>query len=216
MSEFNLISYYNEKHLTGLTDEQIAKTLGMTVDDLFAALVEEGYASKTKLPKRFTVLTYKNGMAQFDLWFCRYIEGSLSDGGAMVWFEKRPPSDSDEHDKRAYLAFLDKLFYTTFTFTDKQTLKDAQINPFAGDCNFGMYLEFANENTSELIFNVVCASYPNHADQDPLMTFSVELVTDTDTGESRLVFSDIGTNQEAIDAAHIQSIDVSMMSLYYD
>lgn len=29
MPEFNLISYYNEKHLTGLTDKQIAKTLGI-------------------------------------------------------------------------------------------------------------------------------------------------------------------------------------------
>lgn len=217
MPEFNLVAYYNEKHLTGLTDEQIAKTLGMTVDALLAALGEQGYYDKPKLPKKFTVLTYKNGMAEYDPWFCMYIDDAyVFDGGPMVWFEKRPPSESDEHDKRAYLAFLDKLFYTTFTFTDKQTLKDVQINPFAGDCNFGMYLEFANENTSKLIFNVVCASYPNHADQDLLMTFSVELVTDTDTGELRLVISEIGTNQEAIDAAHIQSIDVSMMSLYYD
>ena len=215
MSEFDLISYYNEKHLTGLTDEQIAKALGITVDALIAALVEKGYYSKPKLPKKFTVLTYKNGTADYDPWFCRYIEdGFLSNGGPKVWFEKRPSSNSDEHDKRAYLAFLDKLFYTTFTFTDKQTLKDVQVNPFAGDCNFGMYLKISDVG---LTFNVVCASNPNYLDQDPLMTFSISLQTDTETGLTMLIIDGpIEVNQEAINYAHIQSIEVSMMSLYYD
>lgn len=216
MENFNLIKYYNQMRLTGLDDAQIAASLGITVEALLAALGEQGYYATVHLPKKFTILTYKNGTAQIDPWFYTYIKDAfLFDGGAEVWFQHMPSSDSDEHDKRAYLAFLDKLFYTTFTFTDKQTLKDAQINPFAGDCNFGVYLEAANAH--ELTFNVVCASYPNHADQSPLVTFHVYLETDPETGDTRTVLDDnIEINQEDIDAAHIQSITVSMMSLYYE
>lgn len=59
MPKFDLISYYNEKHLTGLADEQIAKSLGITVDALLQALGQQGYFSTVHLPKKFTVLTYK-------------------------------------------------------------------------------------------------------------------------------------------------------------
>ena len=212
----DLISYYNEKHLTGLSDAQIAVSLGITVQELLNALGQVGYFDKARLPKKFTVLTYEDGYAEIDPWFYTYIEDAfLFNGGAEVWFQYMPSDSAPYHDKCAYLAFLDKLFYTTFTFTDKQTLKDVQINPFAGDCNFGVYLESANSH--ELTFNVVCASYPNHADQSPLLTFHVYLQTDSETGDTRTVLDDnIEINQEDIDAAHIQSITVSMMSLYYE
>jgi hypothetical protein len=212
MPEFDLIAYYKSQQCIGLTDEQIAKTLGMTVDDLFTALNEQGYGKVTHLPKKFTILTYKNGKAEYDPWFSRYVTDSRT---PMMWYRDMSYAD-DTGAKLALEAELDKLFYTTFTFEDNRILKDSQVNPVAYDCNFGVHLDTTG-NDNVILFTILADVFPDSVDSGPVISFSISLDTDSETGDTTLVLGDnIAVEQEAIDAANIQSIEVSMMSLYYD